>query len=185
MAHMRSRGHRRTSAGIAAFAAAVLIGVPGAAFAQSAAPSNPGAGPLRVTVNHAEVLTLRANAAVALIANPDIADVVNERNNLVFVLGRKPGVTNLLVYDDAGRRLLGREIEVVPQQDGMVAITRETDVTEYYCEPLCIFYDHEQGGSLPTPPPTAAASSASQQGQGAAPGAGAQPAAAALKPGGM
>ncbi|HXQ52437.1 MAG TPA: pilus assembly protein N-terminal domain-containing protein [Stellaceae bacterium] len=181
--------HRRKSAGRIAVAAAMLLGAHSAGFAQSAAPATPAVqtAPLKVTVNHAEALTLRANAAVALIANPDIADLINERNNLIFVLGRKPGVTNLLVYDDAGRRLLGRDIEVVPEQGGMVAITRETDVTDYYCEPQCVFYEHEQGGSLPTPPPTAAAAGAGAppSGQGAPqqqPAGGAQPAAPYAKP---
>ncbi len=39
----------------------------------------------------------------------------------------------------------------------MVTITRETDVTNYYCAPNCQFYEHEQGGAPPAPPANAGA----------------------------
>ncbi len=78
----------------AAIAAALLLGASAPVLAQSSANA-----PFRVTVNHAEVITLPSSPAVALTAAPDIADIVTERNNLIFVLGRKPGATNLLVYD--------------------------------------------------------------------------------------
>ena len=137
----------RAAVGLALAAAVMLGGAPARVAAQSSE-----ATPLKVTVNHAEVVTLRSAAAVALIANPDIADIVNERNNLIFVIGRKPGATNLLVYDDGGKRLYGREILVVPEDGRLVTITRDTDVTDYYCEPHCRFYEHEQGGAPPAPP---------------------------------
>ena len=104
---------------------------------------------LHVTINHAQAIKLQAAATVALIANPDIADIVNEKNNLIFVLGRKPGATNLLVYDNAGKQLLSREIVVGPEEANMVTITRDTDPTTYLCEPRCRFYEHEQGGAPP------------------------------------
>ena len=126
-------------------------------------------GPFRVTVNHAEPIRLQTPAAVALIANPDIADIVNERNNLIFVVGRKPGATNLLVYDGAGKQLFNREIVVAPDDGRMVTITRDTDVTTYYCEPHCRFYEHEEGGAPPAAPTAGAGAGVG----GSAPAAGA------------
>lgn len=160
---------RRTGLGrarwLAVIAAALLLGAAAPVLAQSSSNA-----PFRITVNHAEVITLPSPAAVALIADPDIADIVTERNNLIFVLGRKPGATNLLVYDQDGKRLFGREIVVAPEDRSMVTITRETDVTDYYCAPHCRFYEHEQGGAPPAPPANAgapAAASAAQAGAGA------------------
>jgi hypothetical protein len=115
------------------------------AAALLAAPAAAQQGPLRVTVDHAAAITLDAAATVALIADPEVADVVNERNNLMFVLGRKPGATNLLVYDNAGKRLLEREVVVVPQDTRTVTITRETDQTDYICDPRCAFREHLAG----------------------------------------
>jgi hypothetical protein len=122
--------------GLAAAAlAAAILAMP--AWAQQ--------GPLRVIVNHATAITLDAAATVVLIADPEVADVVNERNNLMFVLGRKPGATNLLVYDNAGNRLFEREVVVVPQDARTVTITRETDATDYSCDPRCAFREHLVG----------------------------------------
>lgn len=125
------------------------------AAAALAAPAWAQQGPLRVTVNHATAITLDAAAAVVLIADPEVADVVNERNNLMFVLGRKPGATNLLVYDGTGKRLVEREVVVVPQDSRTVTITRETDQTDYTCDPRCAFREHLAGAPEPrsAPPP--------------------------------
>jgi len=135
-----------------------------AVLAALAVPARAQQGPLRVTVNHAAALTLDAAAATVLIADPEVADVVNERNHLMFVLGRKPGATNLLVYDGAGKRLMEREVVVVPQEDRTVTITRETDQTDYTCAPRCAFREHlagaprsEIGAAAATTPAGAAA----------------------------
>ena len=167
MGRKRRTGLGRARSGLAA--AVILLAAPAPILAESSANT-----PFRVTVNHAKVITLSAPAAVALIADPDIADIVNERNNLIFVLGRKPGATNLLVYDHNGKRLFGREIVVAPEDASMVTITRETDVTDYYCTPLCRFYEHEQGGAPLANAGAPASTGAAQAGVGAA----AQPSAA-------
>jgi hypothetical protein len=155
MPAMRELIERVRVLAIAVFAVAVL-----------AAPAWAQQGPLHVSVNHAAAITLDAAAAVVLIADPEVAEIVNERNNLMFVLGRKPGATNLLVYDNAGKRLLEREVVVVPQDAHTVTITRETDQTDYICDPRCAFREHLTGAPRPeigaaaattptgTPPPT-------------------------------
>ncbi|HZT51382.1 MAG TPA: pilus assembly protein N-terminal domain-containing protein [Stellaceae bacterium] len=120
-----------------------------------AAPAAAEQAPLRVTVDHAAVIALDGDAAVVLIADPAVADVVSERPRLVFVLGRRPGTTNLLVYDGAGKRLVGREVVVVPPDARTVTITRETDQTDYSCNPRCAFREH-----LPGPSQAAAAAAA-------------------------
>jgi hypothetical protein len=140
-------------------AALGLVLLAGAAAAQS-----DRARPIRVTINHASVISLQQTPAVVLIANPDIADIVSEKNNLIFVLGRKPGSTNLLVYDENGEPLLSREIVVSADVDDEVTITRETDVTHYYCDPSCVLYEREQSGVAATPIATAGGTQAGPSG---------------------
>lgn len=93
---------------------------------------------LRVTVNKAEVVSLNGSASVVLVANPQIADVVLERNNLLFVLGKQPGETRLYVYNGAGKAMIEREIVVVPQGDRTVTIMRNGEADEYSCAPRCV-----------------------------------------------
>ena len=103
--------------------AAALVGMIGSATAQNDRA-------LRVTVNKAEVVSLGGTASVVLVANPQIADVVLERNNLLFVLGKQPGETRLYVYNGAGKPMLEREIVVVPQADRTVTVVRDGQPNE-------------------------------------------------------
>jgi Flp pilus assembly secretin CpaC len=129
----------RLSAG-AAVVVAVLFTVP--AGAQQARPAT-----LRITVDHATAVPLDASAGAVLIADPAIADIVTERGHLVFVVGKKLGATNLLVYDGAGKRLAEREVIVVPPELEAVTITRATDQTDYTCAPRCAFREHLASGA--------------------------------------
>ncbi len=132
--------HKRRRLGSVAVRIAVLTSILTLAVPAAAQRASPAA--LRVTVNHATVFTLAAAPAIVLIADPLVADIINERDNLVFVLGRKPGTTNLLAFDAAGHRLLDREVVVVPETADTVTVTRETDQTDYTCAPRCAFLAH-------------------------------------------
>ncbi|HUB95566.1 MAG TPA: pilus assembly protein N-terminal domain-containing protein [Stellaceae bacterium] len=127
---------------LAAFIA--LLGASPCSQAQTA----PSAALLRLTVNHADVVTTDGTAASIVVANPDIADIVHEKPNLIFVFGRKPGATNLFAYDDSGHRLIAREVVVVPDNERMVTVTRvsssDIDVTDYYCEPRCVYFARQE-----------------------------------------
>lgn len=130
---------------------AASVGILGSATAQTEA-----ARTLRVTVNKAEVITLNGSPAVVMVANPQIADVVLERNSLLFVLGKQPGETRLYIYDGAGKPMLEREVVVVPQGDRTVTVTRDVQSNEYSCAPRCVSLDRR--AAAPAAAPAAAAS---------------------------
>ncbi len=109
---------------------------------------------LRVSVDKAEVVALGGQASVVLVANPAIADVVLERNNLLFVLGKRPGETRLFVYSAAGKPMLEREIVVVPNGERTVTIVRDTQASQYSCDPRCVTLSG--GAAAPAPAPTKA-----------------------------
>jgi len=52
---------------------------------------------LRVSVDKAQVVNVNGTAGVVLVANPAIADVVVERDHLLFILGKRPGETRLFI----------------------------------------------------------------------------------------
>lgn len=175
---MRRHPSLPSRTGFAAAGLALLLSV-SAAHAQNPREQRQ---PIRIIVNHAQVVQLEANASVALVANPDVADVVSEKNNLMFVVARKPGSTNLLVYDENGQPLMNREVVVLPDTGEEVTVTRELDspdVVHYFCEPHCVYLSHEEAGTAPNIAPTApfataggaAPAAASPAGQAAAPGA--------------
>jgi Flp pilus assembly secretin CpaC len=115
--------------------ALVLVSLSTGALAQNDART------LRVTMNKAEVITLNGAASVVMVANPQIADVVLERNNLLFVLGKQPGETRLYVYNGSGKAMLEREVVVVPQGDRAVTILRDGQPSDYSCAPRCVSLD--------------------------------------------
>ena len=131
------RSPTRWAAALIAGAALTLASLP--TFAQTGtAPAAANEAPLRVTLNHAAVVSYEGAGATALIADPNVADIVTERGNVLFVLGRAIGTTNLLVYDAGGRRLLEREVEVVPDEVGVVTVTRDIYENDYFCTPRCV-----------------------------------------------
>jgi hypothetical protein len=141
--------------------AGALLTAAGQALAQADRPQM-----LRVTVDKAEVVNLDAASTIVLIVNPEIADVIVERNRLLFVLGKHPGETSLYVYNDTGQRILERNVVVVPQDSQMVTVTRQTTPSEYYCLPRCVLKTpggnapSGGGGGAPTPAGAAPAAAA-------------------------
>jgi Flp pilus assembly secretin CpaC len=126
-----------------------LVGLSSAALAQNSA--------LRVTMSKAEVITLNGAASVVMVANPQIADVVLERNNLLFVLGKQPGETRLYVYNGAGKPMLEREIVVVPQGERTVTILRNGQPDDYSCAPRCVSLDRRAAAPAAATPAAPAA----------------------------
>jgi len=150
-------------------AAAVLLSVVVAALAP-AGESVAETQVMRVPVDKAEVVNLKAAAAVVLVANPAIADVVVERNHLLFVVGKQAGETRLYIYGDHGQVILEREIIVVPQEQRAVTVFRDTASTSYSCDQRCTAVS-TMAGTPGAPQPAA--------GGGAAPAAAPAPAAPA------
>ena len=92
---------------------------------------------LRVTVDKAEVVKVDGAASVVLVANPQIADVVVERNHLVFVVGKRPGETRLYIYSAGGKRAARTRDRRRAQGDRSVTVIRDTQPTSYSCDPRC------------------------------------------------
>jgi Flp pilus assembly secretin CpaC len=140
----------------------LALGVAGTLLPQGLAYAD--GATLRVTVDKAEVVKVDGTASVVLVANPQIADVVVERNHLVFVVGKRPGETRLYIYSAGGKALLEREIVVVPQGDRAVTVIRDTQATSYSCDPRCLAVSRSAGtgaassGSAPAPSVPAATS---------------------------
>jgi hypothetical protein len=157
---------------------AVLLAVllAGAAAGRADAEAD-GRRPLRVMVDKAQVVPLGGQAQIVLVANPAIADVVVERDHLLFILGKRPGETRLFIYAANGKPLLERDVIVVPQNDHAVTVFRDTLTTNYSCDDRCVAVSTQAGPGGPTAGAAAA---------GAAPApapAPAAPAAPAVSPG--
>jgi pilus assembly protein CpaC len=127
---------------------ALALGLLALAAAPSLAEAD-GHRALRVMVDKAQVVPLSGQATVVLVANPAIADVVVERDHLLFVLGKRPGETRLYIYGANGRPLLERDIIVVPLNDHAVTVFRDTLTTNYSCDDRCVAINTQAGPAAP------------------------------------
>jgi pilus assembly protein CpaC len=78
------------------------------------------AAPLRLTAGKSMLLQLPENAARLSVGNPDVADVVLINPREVYLLGKKVGLTNLLVWTAEGNTTL-RDIAVGTDTDALHA----------------------------------------------------------------
>lgn len=79
---------------------------------------------IAVTVDKAKVLRLDRPAAVIILANPAIADVVLENPRFLFMLGKAPGETSLTILDSARTPILEATLAVVAEDERHISILR-------------------------------------------------------------
>lgn len=125
-------------------AAALLGAVPatGGAVAQTPVPST-----LWVAKNGAAVVDLATEAGAVTVANPDIADVTPMGGKRLIIMGRTVGQTDLLVYDQAGNRLLSTRLAVTPQLSGSVVVNRGVEEDVMVCAPICASVNARQSAA--------------------------------------
>ena len=101
----------------------------------------------RVDINKTEILRLPAKAGSIVVGNPAIADVSVGSQDLVFVVGRGFGETNLIILDEQGRTVMDADIQVtsVTPSHGLRVFDggrRRTFSCAPYCQPSPILGDN-------------------------------------------
>jgi Flp pilus assembly secretin CpaC len=107
------------------------------AMIAAAAPFAAAAAPLNVPVDQVRKLSFSGMAASVSPGNPKIADVNIIDEQTILVVGKAPGVTNLIVLDNAGRTLFNDRIVVTVADVSGLTISRGGKVTAYACTPHC------------------------------------------------
>jgi hypothetical protein len=98
-------------------------------------------GPIRVQINHAEILHLDADAHVVHIANPAVADVILESPRLLFIVGLAPGQTGIFILDRQGNEIINTDLLVTPSDSYEVSVNRNAVELTYSCSPRCVVTD--------------------------------------------
>lgn len=106
-------------------------------FSEAAAQSAAAAPTLRVEINIGEVLDLPAPASAIVVGNPAIANANLLDTRRVLLTGHNVGVTNLIVFDTAGRRVFDGLIEVGGLNGGQVNLFRGTTRQLLNCAGTC------------------------------------------------
>jgi Flp pilus assembly secretin CpaC len=101
----------------------------------AAAQSRPAALPL--ATGQAISLSLDGAMRDVVVGDPDVADVSIVNDRTLVVLGKRPGVTNLLIFGAGGRPLTDRQLIVSEAGGAAVTVYRGTTTSNYACPRLC------------------------------------------------
>ncbi len=122
---------------------AVMLGVAGwltmslPASAQQAESIGTG-GAIILEVGRAKMFRLDRIPSTIMFGNPLVADIVIDREGLVFLLGLRAGQTSLHILDQNGASLLTASIVVQAENRSQVTFNEGTRESTYYCSPRCI-----------------------------------------------
>ena len=94
---------------------------------------------IRVDMDYARMVKMPEGARTLVLGNPAIADATLLRDGgLLVVSGKSFGVTNLIILDKTGARVLETLISVVPAQDKLVVFRGVDRRESLACDPLCV-----------------------------------------------
>jgi hypothetical protein len=101
------------------------------------AASQAGTSGMQVPLDQSRRVPFSGSAASVIPGNPDLiyTNIVSPTD--VRVVGRKLGVTNLVVLDSRGATLFDREIVVSAGDGSVVTVYRGGAATDYACAPYC------------------------------------------------
>jgi hypothetical protein len=102
-----------------------------------AAPFAAQAAGLTVPIDQSRRLPVAGAAASIVIGNTAIADVRPVDSRTLMVIGKKQGVTNVVVLDEGGRTLYDGEVTVSAGPGSVVTVFRGVEASEYACSPFC------------------------------------------------
>ena len=92
---------------------------------------------------------LPEQAVTAIIANPEIADIITQGDLALVLIGKKNGRTNLLIRDAAQILIANVMIDVQPDPSKEISIYQGVNRTEYICGDQCrkVGADQEKTGT--------------------------------------
>lgn len=91
----------------------------------------------QVELNHSKALHLPTPVATVMVSNPAIADVSVQGPQLLYVLARSYGRTDMIALDANGKQIAQYDIDVVAERNASVTLMRGTMQTTYSCTPRC------------------------------------------------
>lgn len=126
---------------------------------QAAAQTAPAGATLRVAINIGHVIDLPSAASAIVVGNPTIANANLLDSRRVLLTGHNVGVTNLIIFDQAGRRAFEGLVEVGGLGSGEVNLFRGATRLLLNCAGTC-----ESVATVAAPPPAGIANSAATGG---------------------
>jgi Flp pilus assembly secretin CpaC len=90
-----------------------------------------------LTMDQVRPYELEKPAGQIVVGNPAIADVTVHDKNRVFLFGKAPGLTNIVIFDDEGKPIDNLVIRVRATGNDMLTMHRGVARTTYNCTNQC------------------------------------------------
>ncbi len=90
-----------------------------------------------VPIDNSAMLELERNAATVVVGNPSIADVSVQKGNLLFVLGRNFGTTNVIALDSNNKQIADIPVSVTTTMPHHMTLYRGAGQVSFTCAPRC------------------------------------------------
>lgn len=132
---------RRTDVPLLSLAAAALLALP-----LAAGTSHPAAAggmyetkraDMAVGIDQARAVRLPGAAGLVAVGNPSIADAIIQDSDMLLLVGRSFGATNVLVFGHDGAEIASYVVNVVDASPRLVTLNRGAARYSYNCAPHC------------------------------------------------
>jgi len=95
------------------------------------------APPVKVAVDEARIIRLSAVARTIIVGNPIIADVNIQDGQILVIMGRSTGTTNLIALDERGNEVANVNIVVQTGSNNSVILYKGSERISMNCAPNC------------------------------------------------
>ena len=117
------------------------------------------------------MLRLPELATIAVIGNPKIADVLVEKNDIVFIFGREVGETSLHILNQKGEIILNAPVKVPISNSGNnVFLHKGVKEVTLQCSTRCVIVSQEIDPTKSANVPTKIGTKSTIEKQGVLPG---------------
>lgn len=90
-----------------------------------------------VPIDNSTMLELERNATTIVVGNPAIAEVSVQKGNLLFILGRNFGTTNVIALDSDNKEIANIPVSVTTVIPHHMTVHRGAAQVSYSCAPRC------------------------------------------------
>jgi len=92
---------------------------------------------IKVTVDQARIMRLNTPAQTIIVGNPIIADVSIQDGQILVVMGKNSGATNMIALDNEGREIANIDIIVESTGNNSLTLYKGTARISMNCSPNC------------------------------------------------
>jgi len=103
----------------------------------SASDANSSETTIRIRTDRARIVPLVSTPATVIVGNPAVADVNIQNGNLLVIMGRNYGSTNIIALNAAGDQIAQFELSVTTGETNELSLYRGSLKATYSCAPRC------------------------------------------------